>query len=65
MGENILLPSIAISGSIAHPGKTRVFPPGFSRVVNTLPTLAAVLKLVPFPVYLGWYALHYALHYGN
>ena len=34
-----VLPSTAISGSIAQPGKTRVFPPGFSRAVNTLPTL--------------------------
>ena len=34
-----VLPSTAISWSIAQPGKTRVFPPGFSRAVNTLPTL--------------------------
>ena len=37
--QKIILPSIVISGSIAQPGKTRVFPPGFSRAVNTLPTL--------------------------
>ena len=34
-----VLPSTAISGSIAQPRKTRVFPPGFSRAVNILPTL--------------------------
>ena len=32
-------PSSAISVIIAKPGKSQVFPPGFSRAVNTLPTL--------------------------
>ena len=35
-----VLPSTAISGSIAQPGKTWVLPHGFSRAVRTLPTLA-------------------------
>ena len=39
MKTDVLLPSIAISGSNAQPGKPRVFPPGFSWAVNNLPTL--------------------------
>ena len=39
MGDNILLPSTVISGSIAQPGKTRV-----SWAVNTLPTLLMYSK---------------------
>ena len=42
----ILLPSTAISVIIAQPGKTRFFPPRFSRAVNTLPNLPGLTKII-------------------
>jgi hypothetical protein len=36
---HIMCEMIKTLGSIAKPGKTRVFPPWFSRTVNTFPTL--------------------------
>ena len=51
-----VLPSTAISGSIAQPAKTRVFPLGFSRAVNTLPTLSTLFAIpsTSFELIIHW-----------
>ena len=43
-----VLPSTAISGSIAQPGKTRVFPPGFSPGGQYFANLEAFLLTLKF-----------------